>query len=46
MSDDKMQSLIKKMHSRNEIALALPKFELKFESILNGILSKLGIMML
>jgi serpin B len=43
MSDDKMQSLIKKMHSRNEIALALPKFELKFESILNGILSKLGI---
>jgi len=43
MSDDKIQLLIKKMDSGNEIALALPKFELKFESDLNDVLSKLGI---
>ena len=42
MSDDKMQRLIKKM-DRKEVALALPKFELEFESGLNSILNKLGI---
>jgi len=42
MSDEKMQRIIKKM-DENEIALALPKFELEFESDLNGVLSKLGI---
>jgi len=43
MSDDKIQLLIKKMNSGNEIALALPKFKLEFESSLNSVLSKLGI---
>ena len=43
MSDDKMQHLIKKKHSRYKIALALPKFELEFKSDLNYVLSKLGI---
>ena len=43
MSDDTIQLLIKKMNSRNEIALALPKFKLEFESGLNSVLSKLGI---
>jgi serpin B len=42
ISDDKMQSLIKKM-DRKEVALALPKFELEFESGLNSVLNKLGI---
>ena len=44
MNDDKMQRLIKKMNGRNEeISLALPKFELRFESGLNDVLGKLGI---
>ena len=43
MSDDKIQHLIKRMNAENEIALALPKFELNFESYLSDVLSKLGI---
>lgn len=43
MCDEKIQILIKKMNSGNEIALALPRFELEFESGLNNVLRKLGI---
>ena len=43
MTDDRIQHLIKKMSTENEIALALPKFELSFESSLKDILIKLGI---
>jgi serpin B len=43
MSDDKIQHLIKKMNGKNEIALALPKFELEFKSDLNDVLKELGI---
>ena len=43
MTDDRIQQLIKKMSTENEISLALPKFELSFESSLKDILIKLGI---
>ena len=43
MTDDRIQRLIKKMNTENEIALALPKFELRFESSLKDVLIKLGI---
>ncbi len=42
MSDEKIQRLIKKMNLE-KVVLALPKFELRFESSLNDVLSKLGI---